>query len=99
MSYDEHLISMAGGDGDGPAPSNGMTDVLVAHQRQNSSGCLCSWAELGKSHPEHQTAMLTAAGFGPVKEAAAQMASVRRVADRIEAAAHQLRAAAVRGES
>lgn len=36
--------------------------VLVDHQRQ-SSGCLCGWAELGKSHPRHQVAALTDAGL------------------------------------
>lgn len=41
-----------------------MTEVLVDHQRQNSSGCLCGWAKLGHSHPEHQAEALNAAGFG-----------------------------------
>jgi hypothetical protein len=44
-----------------------MTEILVAHQRQNSSSCLCGWSKLGHSHPEHQADALTAAGFGPVK--------------------------------
>lgn len=48
-----------------------MTDVLVKHQRQNASSCLCGWSELGKSHPAHQAAALSAAGFGPVQDAAA----------------------------
>lgn len=43
-----------------------MTDTLVDHQRQNASSCLCGWAELGKSHPEHQAAALAAAGFGEI---------------------------------
>jgi hypothetical protein len=50
---------------------SGMAEVLTAHQRQNSSSCLCGWSELGKSHPEHQAGVLSAAGFGPVKEARA----------------------------
>jgi hypothetical protein len=46
-----------------------MAEVLTEHQRQNASSCLCGWAKLGHSHPEHQEAMLAAAGFGLVKEA------------------------------
>ena len=46
-----------------------MEDVLMEHQRQNERSCLCGWAELGKSHPEHQAAALTAAGFGLVADA------------------------------
>jgi hypothetical protein len=42
-----------------------MTEVLTAHQRHNSRSCLCGWDALGKSHPQHQEAMLTAAGYGP----------------------------------
>lgn len=49
-----------------------MAEVLVDHQRQNSSSCLCGWAKLGHSHPEHQAAALSAAGFGPVKDSRAQ---------------------------
>jgi hypothetical protein len=49
-----------------------MADVLVAHQRHNSMSCLCGWAKLGHSHPEHQEAMLSTAGFGPVKAAQAE---------------------------
>lgn len=37
--------------------------VLVAHQRHGIEGCLCGWAELGKSHPAHQVAMLREAGL------------------------------------
>jgi hypothetical protein len=48
-----------------------MAEVLTEHQRQNSSSCLCGWSKLGHSHPEHQASMLTAAGFGLVKEAQA----------------------------
>ena len=58
---------------------SGIAEVLVAHQRQNSSSCLCGWAVLGWSHAVHQEDMLTAAGFGPVKEAAA--AGLRSVQD------------------
>lgn len=36
--------------------------ILVAHQRHHS-GCLCGWAELGKSHPRHQVAMLRSAAL------------------------------------
>lgn len=36
--------------------------ILVAHQRRDISGCLCGWAELGKSHPAHQVAKLREAG-------------------------------------
>lgn len=27
--------------------------VLVYHQPTNTSGCICGWAKLGASHPEH----------------------------------------------
>ncbi len=30
-----------------------MISVLVYHQPTNTSGCLCGWGELGRSHPEH----------------------------------------------
>ena len=36
--------------------------VLVAHQRHRG-GCLCGWAELGKSLPGHQVAMLREAAL------------------------------------
>ena len=36
--------------------------VLVAHQRRDIGSCLCGWAQLGKSHPRHQVAMLREAG-------------------------------------
>ena len=39
--------------------------ILVAHQRRDISSCLCGWAELGKSHPGHQVAMLREAGLLP----------------------------------
>lgn len=59
--------------------SERVAEVLVKHQRQNASSCLCGWAELGHSHPEHQAEQLTAAGFGDVREAAA--AGLRSVYD------------------
>ncbi|GIF14789.1 hypothetical protein Ate01nite_48210 [Actinoplanes teichomyceticus] len=37
-------------------------EVLVAHQRRDFGSCLCGWAELGRSHPRHQVAMLRDAG-------------------------------------
>lgn len=37
--------------------------ILVAHQRYDITGCLCGWAELGKSHAAHQVAMLAEAGL------------------------------------
>lgn len=37
--------------------------ILVAHQRYDITGCLCGWAELGKSHAAHQAAMLAEAGL------------------------------------
>lgn len=48
-----------------------MAEVLIEHQRHNASSCLCGWAKLGRSHPEHQADALTAAGFGDVRESAA----------------------------
>lgn len=42
--------------------SDAVEAVLIAHQRQSSSACLCGWAKLGMSHPGHQAAMLNAAG-------------------------------------
>lgn len=30
-----------------------LVNVLVYHQRTDSSGCGCGWAKLGFSHPEH----------------------------------------------
>ena len=38
------------------------TDVLMTHQRRDSSSCLCGWSDLGKSHPEHVAAALEQAG-------------------------------------
>lgn len=46
-----------------------VTDVLIDHQRQSSSACLCGWSKLGHSHPAHQAEALTAAGYGPHAEA------------------------------
>lgn len=37
--------------------------LLVAHQRFDIRGCLCGWAELGKSHPRHQVSVLRDAGL------------------------------------
>lgn len=48
-----------------------ITEVLVDHQRHNLRSCLCGWDALGKSHPAHQEDMLSDAGFGDVREAAA----------------------------
>lgn len=30
-----------------------LVDVLIYHQRTESSGCGCGWGELGHSHAEH----------------------------------------------
>lgn len=30
-----------------------LVDVLVHHWPTQNNGCLCGWAELGRSHPEH----------------------------------------------
>jgi len=38
------------------------TAVLVAHQRRDSSSCLCGWDELGASHARHVALVLRAAG-------------------------------------
>lgn len=45
--------------------------VLIAHQRHRG-GCLCGWAELGKSLPGHQAAMLRQAGLLPDEPEAAR---------------------------
>ncbi len=37
--------------------------VLTIHQRRDAGSCLCGWAELGRSHPAHQAAMLREAGL------------------------------------
>jgi hypothetical protein len=37
--------------------------ILIDHQRRDFSGCICGWAELGKSHPGHQVAMLREGGI------------------------------------
>lgn len=36
--------------------------ILIDHQRHRG-GCLCGWAELGKSFARHQVAMLSEAGL------------------------------------
>jgi hypothetical protein len=45
-------------------------EILIYHQRKDITGCICGWAELGKSHPGHQVEMLTRAGL--LAEAAAE---------------------------
>lgn len=30
-----------------------LVDVLIYHQPTSVSGCICGWAVLGASHPEH----------------------------------------------
>ncbi|WP_213002665.1 hypothetical protein [Winogradskya consettensis] len=37
--------------------------LLIAHQRRDVQGCLCGWAELGKSHAGHQVGVLREAGL------------------------------------
>jgi hypothetical protein len=37
--------------------------ILIYHQRLDIKGCLCGWADLGKSHPGHQVAKLREAGL------------------------------------
>lgn len=56
---------------------SGMAEVLAAHQRDHGKRtlhqhCSCGWfgQVLGGDFTTHQVAMPTAAGFGPVKEAA-----------------------------
>jgi hypothetical protein len=39
------------------------TAVLVVHQRRDVGSCLCGWAELGRSHAQHQAKMLGGAGL------------------------------------
>lgn len=46
-----------------------MEEMLLEHLRTGITGCRCGWSELGKSHPGHVAAALSAAGFGPVNEA------------------------------
>lgn len=46
-----------------------MIEVLVAHQRQDAGSCLCGWADLGRSHAEHQVAELAKHGYGDHAEA------------------------------
>lgn len=39
-----------------------IAEVLTAHQRhvvhEKGQMCLCGWGEYGRSHPDHQAAML-----------------------------------------
>lgn len=37
--------------------------ILISHRRLDIKGCLCGWADLGKSHAGHQVAMLREAGL------------------------------------
>lgn len=30
-----------------------LVNTLVYHQHREDSSCICGWAELGRSHPEH----------------------------------------------
>ena len=54
-------------------PAQAVEAILIAHQRQDTSSCLCGWSELGKSHPGHQAAMLHTEGFGLIEPVAAQL--------------------------
>lgn len=38
-----------------------VTEVLVAHQRQDAGSCLCGWGKLGASHVAHQARFVIAA--------------------------------------
>lgn len=72
--YSEHLISMAGGDGDvHEAGAGGMAEVILEHRVTRTGRCSCG-ETLFDSSPErvaaHGAAALSHAGFGPVKEAA-----------------------------
>lgn len=44
-------------------PAERAIALLMAHQRWELGGCLCGWAELGKSHAGHQVAELIRAGL------------------------------------
>lgn len=57
-----------------------ITETLTAHQRMDSAGCLCGWAELGHPHPGHQTSMLASI----IREAQADLTERnRRLANQI----------------
>lgn len=45
------------------APPERAAALLTAHQRRDAGRCLCSWAELGKSHALHQAEVLADAGL------------------------------------
>jgi hypothetical protein len=45
------------------APDERAAALLTAHQRRDAGSCLCSWAELGKSHALHQAEVLADAGL------------------------------------
>jgi len=80
MSYDEHLISMAGGDGD-----NDMAGVLAEHRepswRAGHGGWDCKCGHTltteypslfpREVHEQHVATVLSAAGFGLVRESQA----------------------------
>ena len=84
MSYDEHLISMAGGDGE--THMSDMAGVILAHSSwsyeldydgMGTNGIWCDMCGEGEDFPgdpedgwmaKHQAAMLAAAGFGLVRE-------------------------------
>ena len=36
-----------------PYDREALIEVLVYHQPTSTSGCICGWAVLGASHPEH----------------------------------------------
>ncbi len=44
-------------------PAERANALLIAHQRWDIGGCLCGWAELGKSHSVHVVDMLTRASL------------------------------------
>lgn len=44
-------------------PAERAIALLIAHQRWDVGGCLCGWAELGKSHAAHQVEALARAGL------------------------------------
>lgn len=45
------------------APAERATALLTGHQRTVAGGCVCGWAELGKSHPGHQADVLVRANL------------------------------------
>ena len=67
MSYDEHLISMAGGDGD-------MADVISDAAYEHVIG-------LSDIDVKNLAAALTTAGFGPAREQQAKLDAVEKLLD------------------